>query len=255
MKFDRLSLLAAGLLSVATTASAAPQFKVITDLDDTIKITHVKRKVSAALNGIFTTKSFAGTSELLQAMNGPTAETIILTASPKQLRFRVVDFLENNEINASQIILKNKMSDSTPVYKTAKLTEIAQADEAQFILFGDDTEYDPEVFTGFAQNHPGKVAAVYIRKNLDRPLPTGATGYSTVFEPALLEVAAGRMSPVDAINVGLAVLADKHQRVLPSFSACRDSGSNLATDPEMKKLEQQINERLRTICQTYKHDG
>lgn len=230
-------------------AFASPRYKVISDLDDTLKLTRVESKIAAVYNGFLTRKAFAGGAELLNAFAKTTeAETIVMSASPKFMRGIVEGFLRKHGFPASRIILKNKISDDTYAYKMANLIKLAQEDSAQFILIGDDSEHDAPVYVDFANANPGKVAAIYIRKTYGHPLPAGATGFSTSFEPAVLEQIAGRLSVEDVKAVGLAVLTKKKKLVLPRFASCASPTSDLAQGAELNALEDQINVRVEAIC-------
>lgn len=253
-----MNLLPGLLLLISTTLLAGqnptPKFKLVSDLDDTIKISHIEKKIHAGLNGLFTAKAFAGTSELFQQAVKNGGSTTLLSASPKFLKFRIQHFLNKNEFPHTPIILKNKMSDSTDAYKTEELARITIEDDAPLVLLSDDTEIDPEIFTRFSDSHPGKVAAIYIRRNLNRTVPAHVTLFSTVFEVALLEAQAGRLDRNAVIAIAESILNSKHNRILPKLSSCANVESHVATTEEFKLLEKLVNDRLDEICRNYRHD-
>lgn len=140
---------------------------IVSDVDDTVKMTDVLgSKPTVVINGLFKEKAFAGMSELYNEM-AKIEETDVyyVSGSPKMIRFRVDEFLEENQFpQRKNLILKDKMSDDTYEYKTTEIKKlIAQLNPDKVILIGDDTEYDPEVYKNIQEAHPNLVEAVYIR--------------------------------------------------------------------------------------------
>jgi len=241
-----MALVLGGLSGSA--AQAAPSYKIISDLDDTLKLSHIENKLAAGFNGLFTSRAFAGGATWFRGASAQGAETIVLSASPKFLRKKIESFMEKNHFPSSRIYLKNKMSDDTAAYKTARLEAIAAEDEAPFVLFSDDTEKDPEIFARFAETHPGRVAAIYIRKNLNRPLPQGVIPISSTFEIGLQESTAGRLPESEVIQIAGNILRSKDRLVLPRFSSCEEVGSHLAQGGALQAVEVLVNQRLQAIC-------
>lgn len=54
---------------------------------------------------------------------------------------------------------------SSRTHKLSSLRQLAQAlPHGRFVLIGDSGQQDPEIYAEFSAEHPGRVAAVYIRR-------------------------------------------------------------------------------------------
>ena len=137
-------------------------------------------------------------------------------------------------------------------YKKKKLKELYGGSKGKsFILIGDDTENDPEVYADFSARtkQRNKVLAIYIRKITGRDLPKGSTGFVTAYDLALYEFKAGRLSEKDALVVGEAVLQSENNVFLPDFQQCPREFVQIPGLPEtLARLKTKIDERIKTIC-------
>lgn len=147
---------------------------VISDVDDTIKMTDVLgSKTQVVFNGVFRTKAFAGMSELYQEYNH--SDTIIhyVSGSPRIIGSRVDNFLEENSFPQKyNLTLKESLKDDTYKYKVDAIKKlIAEEKPDAVVLIGDDTEKDPEVYNFISKENPELVKAIYIRAVQNRALP------------------------------------------------------------------------------------
>ena len=80
---------------------------VISDVDDTIKMTAVlSGKTMMTFNGLVRKKAFAGMSELYQELNNQDSTIFYVSGSPKIIKSRVNEFLdENNFPQKNNLIL------------------------------------------------------------------------------------------------------------------------------------------------------
>jgi hypothetical protein len=146
---------------------------IISDVDDTIKVTDVLDRVNAAYNAYFSKSEFSGMSQLYRELNH--AENIIyyVSGAPRFLEEKVGDFLEFNRFpQKKNLILRNGLS--TPIfdYKVATISRLIDSNNPdKIILIGDDTEFDPEVYELLSQKYPSKVQDIYIRLIQKRRLP------------------------------------------------------------------------------------
>ncbi|MBL8512391.1 MAG: DUF2183 domain-containing protein [Betaproteobacteria bacterium] len=153
---------------------------VISDVDDTVLVSEVTGK-SRLLNNTFLKNpdqraAFPGTSAFyahLAARQGDagTAPVIYLSASPHHLAPNIRAFLDKQGFPRGVLLTKQVSGDHRdPLfdqerYKLARIEQILAAlPWVKFTLIGDDGERDPEIYRAIAQNHPQRVAAVYIRR-------------------------------------------------------------------------------------------
>lgn len=198
---------------------------LISDLDDTIKISHTQSKLITVYRGLFRSSAFAGMAQLyeeLLAFNQGSCFNVV-SSSPPQIRRKVEFFLSKNNFPGCDITLRDWMRQpNITKYKLGAilgLVEKAALAGRVSILVGDDTEHDPEVFAHVAKRHPEQVAARYLRIVKGRSLPEGSTGFFTAFDIACAELAAGRLGNEQVLRVGEAVLkAEKNSRLIPWFS-------------------------------------
>lgn len=196
MKITTMTL--AALLTL-TTQLAMAKTLIVSDVDDTIKMTGILNgNTTIAWNGLVRTKGFSGMSELYKELETDDTTIFYVSGSPKIIRTRVSEFLEENEFpQQPNLMLKDWITDDTVHYKTESIkTLIAQYSPDKVILIGDDTEHDPEIYDGVAKLYPKLVESIYIRSISNRELPNNAlikTYFSSV-EIAGLEMIKGQLS-------------------------------------------------------------
>ena len=184
---------------------------IISDVDDTIKMTDVlgsKKKIF--FNGVFREKAFSGMSQLYQQFNNENTIIHYVSGSPKIIRIRVDEFLEENEFPQQyNLSLRNSLYDATKTFKLSAIKRIIEKEQPEkIILIGDDTEHDPEIYASIADDYPGLVDSIYIRSIKNREMPKLAiikTFFSAV-EIAAYEMLQARMSKESFIQVAQAFI-------------------------------------------------
>ncbi len=202
-----------------------PSLLLISDLDDTIKISHTQSKLVTVYRGLFRSSAFAGMAQLYTDLldTHPGSAFSVVTSSPPQIRRKVEFFLSSNKFPGADLVLRDWMRQPSILkFKLGtilSLVEQAGKLERKVILIGDDTEHDPEVFAHVAKRFPEHVAARYLRIVKGRELPEGSLGFFTAFDIACAELSAGRLGNEQVLRVGEAVLkAEKNSRLIPWFS-------------------------------------
>lgn len=165
---------------------------IVSDLDDTIKITRVKTFDSIG-NALFHTDTFMGMPELLNSLqNQPENKLFVVSGSPPFLKSQVNRLFHKNRMAPNGLFLTNGTS-----YKPRFLLPLLERSQDGAILLGDDQESDPEFYENLKNQFPEKVKAIYIHQvNEDKNviLPEGQIGYLTAYEVAVHEATAGRLS-------------------------------------------------------------
>jgi len=196
---------------------------LISDLDDTIKISHTQSKLITIYRGLFRSSAFAGMAQLYAELllHNPNSVFCVVSSSPSQIKRKIEFFLSKNKFPEADLILRDWMRQTSIMkYKLRSILSLVKKSESSgslVILIGDDTEHDPEVFAHVAKRHPDKIAARYLRIVRGRELPEGSTGFFTAFDIACAELAAGRLGNDEVLRIGEAVLK-LEKKIIPWFS-------------------------------------
>lgn len=168
-------------------ASAA--FGVISDIDDTVLQSHVANLVQAARDIAFgnarTRLPFPGVAAFYRALHhGPRGEAasaanpiFYVSSSPWNLYDVIADFLDLQGIPAGPVLLRDwdlrpgaHAANGHHTHKLSQITRIFETYPAlPFILIGDSTQEDPEIYRQVVAQYPSRVLAVYIRNVHARP--------------------------------------------------------------------------------------
>lgn len=148
---------------------------VISDIDDTIKISEVTDKKKLLENTFL--KPFApapGMAEAYGRLAGKGAAFHYVSSSPWQLYPGLEAFRQEAGFPAGSIHLRVfRMKDST-VFNMMKSSEetkppvinrlLSDYPQRSFIMIGDSGEKDPEIYGRIARENPGRVRHIYIRR-------------------------------------------------------------------------------------------
>jgi phosphatidate phosphatase APP1 len=147
---------------------------VISDIDDTIKISGVTSKKELLTNTFL--KEFRAVPGMVDfyrrlARNGTPFHYV--SCSPWQLYPPLVEFMDKEGFPIGSLHLKSfRMKDQTFINlfrspDTLKLRSIESImklyPERQFILIGDSGERDPEIYGDIARKYPGQILHIFIR--------------------------------------------------------------------------------------------
>ncbi|HIH98201.1 MAG TPA: App1 family protein [Thermoplasmata archaeon] len=146
---------------------------VISDIDDTIKVSEVLDKKTLIKNTFLEPfKATAGMPEYYKKLQEQGAYFHYVSASPWQLYPSLELFMEEN-YPAGTVSLRNfrlkdssilKFLKSSENYKTAQIRNIIQRyPKHQFILIGDSGEHDPEVYAAIYEQFPTAIKSIQIR--------------------------------------------------------------------------------------------
>ena len=145
---------------------------VVSDIDDTIKITDVLSKSKLVYNGLVKKKAFSGMSELYQSLNSPDTMIFYISGSPTLIEERVERFLHYNKFPQTDNVILKKGKITTAEYKLREIRKlILEIKPDKILLIGDDTQFDPEIYDIISKENGEKVDAIYIRAIQNRDLP------------------------------------------------------------------------------------
>jgi phosphatidate phosphatase APP1 len=160
--------------------SGAPSFGVISDLDDTViqsRITSFLQAVRTVMLGNARTRlPFPGVAAFYQALErgGDGARTnpiFYVSSSPWNIYDIIADFMDVQRIPTGPIHLRDwdfgldaLSSRRLKTHKEPIIREILDLyPELPFILIGDDSQKDPEIYRAILDAYPGRILAIYIR--------------------------------------------------------------------------------------------
>ncbi|KAL5330928.1 hypothetical protein ACEPPN_000454 [Leptodophora sp. 'Broadleaf-Isolate-01'] len=189
-----------GILQSNTVYAEPEGWGVVSDIDDTIKITQTGDPIGI-LRSTFVSQAtpVEGMPELyqfIQRIISPNSPFFYLSASPYNLYaflrdFRQKFFPQGTIIlrDASWMNLSGLLSNltlGTQEYKVARITKInSWLPKRKMILIGDSTQADPETYGEIYRNHKGWVKLILIRKVTD----IAALGIEEKNEPKRFEKA------------------------------------------------------------------
>jgi hypothetical protein len=147
---------------------------VISDIDDTIKVSEVNDRPELLRNTFCRPmEAVTGMAPLYHRLAGKGAVFHYVSASPWQLYEPLAAFTASNGFPAGTFHLKPfRVKDgsflalftSPEEYKPPVIEELmARFPERRFILVGDSGERDPEIYGAVARKHPSQVALILIR--------------------------------------------------------------------------------------------
>lgn len=172
-------------LSLQVTAGTS----ILSDLDDTIKITQ-----AGEASDILGSDVFLGITEFFKGARNYSNELHILSASPSVLRSKIQRTLSKHAIQYKTLTLRSNVFENKLDYKVKAIVGLMEKSQDDFIFLGDDLGQDPEVYAEIKARYPSRVLAVYIHVINGRPIHTDAELYWTSFDLFLREFIAGRMS-------------------------------------------------------------
>ena len=149
-------------------------YSVISDIDDTIKISNVLEK-KELLENTFLRKfrPVPGMADAYRKWASQGAVIHYVSASPWQLYPAIQEFLSKERFPDGSFTLRNfRVKDrtffnlfSSPEKSKAQAIEaiLARYPDRKFILVGDSGEKDPEIYGALAGRYPEQVVRIYIR--------------------------------------------------------------------------------------------
>lgn len=153
------------------------QFAIVSDLDDTVIRSNVPNLIKLLFNTLFknahTRLPFAGVAEFYQALQRGTQNTFnpiyYVSNSPHNLYDLLVDFFKIRGIPEGPIFLRDfgltkRYMPANKTHKKDRITHLLDLySELSFILIGDSSEHDPELYAELVHEYPKRIAAIYIR--------------------------------------------------------------------------------------------
>jgi len=164
---------------------------VISDIDDTVKISHVRdRKRLLEQTFLLDFAAVDGMSELYETWSDTGTSLHFVSSSPWQLYAPLDEFLVEAGFSGFTINLKAvRFRDETllDLFKKGTETKPKAIEKIlntypgrQFFLVGDSGEHDPEVYAQIAEKYPDQILAIFIRNVTEEA--AGNERFDNVFE-------------------------------------------------------------------------
>jgi hypothetical protein len=245
-----MSALALGLF---LSMSAQAGVSIISDLDDTIKITNAADIFRAGVNGFFSTNIYTGMDDFFieSTLEGEDDQTFVVTSSPLFLKKQVSGLLRKHKIHTDSVTLRNVAKEKSHVFKKRVIREILSKSDDDFILIGDDVNEDHLIYDEIAKEYPERIKSSYIHVVKGRTLPASVIPYWSSFDLTLRENLAGRLPFSAVTRVARKILShQKLKEIMPSFAFCPtdlslwDWQKETAAAPEAA----QISDKIVTYC-------
>jgi phosphatidate phosphatase APP1 len=210
------------LLAFLVSFNSFAGITIISDLDDTIKITNAGDLRRATINGVFSEKVFTGMPEFLKVARSYSDSLHVVSAGPKLIKSRVISLLKKFNIQYDGIHMRAiPGKEGKFEFKVRAIQEIIKKNAGDVILLGDDVDLDPEIYAEISKIYPDRVLGVYIHIVKNRPVPEKFTRYWTSMDLALQENIAGRLDNESALAVIRPLLAETRlTRIIPRFADC-----------------------------------
>ena len=165
---------------------ASATFGVISDLDDTViqsRISNFLQAVRTVMLGNARTRlPFPGVAAFYQALqrggDGSRHNPIFyVSSSPWNIYDIIADFMDLQNIPVGPILLRDwdiELSALSPNrlrgHKEPLIREILDLYPGlPFVLIGDNSQKDPEIYRSILDDYPGRILAIYIRNIEDHP--------------------------------------------------------------------------------------
>lgn len=202
---------------------------IISDLDDTIKMTNVKSPAQAARNVLLSTKVFEPMPKLLAEMDKYTDETHIVSASPKILNTRIKKLLEKHQIQYKELHTRGfaDLLDKKK-FKIETINNLIKNDK-EVILIGDNTQADDDIYQTLKKMNPDKTFTIYIHKVTESgKISDSSFSFITAFDIAVNEYKEKRMNFYGVTTVANQIIKTlKIKSVMSSFAYCPTNRSEL----------------------------
>ncbi|MFG6445528.1 App1 family protein [Microbacterium sp. P06] len=153
------------------------RFGIVSDVDDTVMVTALPRPLLAAWNSFVVNEHarqpVPGMSVLLERLSRehPGSPVVYLSTGAWNVAPTLIRFLRRHLYPSGAILLTDwgpthdRLFRSGQDHKKTNLRRLAKEfPDIQWLLVGDDGQHDDAIYTGFASEHPGNVAAVAIRE-------------------------------------------------------------------------------------------
>lgn len=207
---------------VFTLSFNASALIIISDLDDTIKVSNTRDMSALTYNALFSSKSFAGMPELMNEMRSYTNDLYFVSASPKLVNRRIQRFFRKNNLVVSGFYTRSlrDLGDKEK-FKMMAISDVMDNTDEDVILIGDDSEHDEKIYDQVKAKYPNRVEAIYIHNVFNEVPESSAIRFFTAFDIAVSEYHAQRMTLTQISELSKSLILEKEmKKYFPKFAYC-----------------------------------
>ena len=235
-------------LAISLNSFAVEELYLVSDVDDTIKITRVGN-AEMIIKGLQTKNYFLGLNDLYRmwgcyglkvqralCMNernkvmAPTRRMSYVSGAPKPIHPLVKIFLKKNNFPAVPFFGRPSLRIHTLDFKIGIIEKMVKRNpRSKFILIGDNGEKDPKIYHTIAKKYPKKIKASYLHalydiKGKKTALFPNQTAYLTSIDLGIHFYNEGWIEKDDLKNVVKAVMntySKKPRALIPQWFDCK----------------------------------
>ncbi len=161
---------------------------IISDLDNTYKVTKGRTFVGDFKNILFSKKSYKGMPELFSDFKKGAARVVFLTNQTKLAENNVLKMLEKDKVSYDTILFRSSIFKSGKKHKKVAIEQLINKNsEFKVILMGDNLGADANIYKAIHKKYPTKILAIYIRPITKKKLPEGVITYKTTYDIRISE--------------------------------------------------------------------
>ena len=238
------------LMLVISISSFSQNIAIISDYDDTYRITNTTKKMNMYWNALLTKRVFVGMDSLYSLFEKKFDTIFFVSNSPEMIRKKIKKNLKKHGLTKYQLFLYEEGEKFKHKYQSISGI-IKRHPNKKFILLGDDSTEDHLVYAKIAKDFPDAIHRIYIRPVMNRKTEKGIYRFYSAYDIAFYETEDKIISEENALKIGSQILNSKKQKnVLPKFLSspatpyvpCCDHSGN-----KLKELRDKINEYLISI--------
>jgi phosphatidate phosphatase APP1 len=167
----RVSVSGASAIAALFGVDPDARFGVISDIDDTVLETELTHPWRRGMQLMFSEQRmrlpFEGIAALYRAFAQPRNPIYYVSNAPWGLYDHVVELLDHHDIVKGPLLLRDRGLErrAGDAHKRTALRRLVEDHPGlRFVLLGDSSRRDPLRYVELAEDHPGRVLAIYIRK-------------------------------------------------------------------------------------------
>ncbi|MCB0368492.1 MAG: DUF2183 domain-containing protein [Bdellovibrionales bacterium] len=149
--------------------AAFGQVLFVSDIDDTLKNTHVLDRSDALFNSFHTDNNFKGLAELYQKLKTNHNEVIFAYVSnaPESIYQEYHEqFIKDNHFPQGQVLLRQSLFEKN--HKVKAITDLIKKIKPRFLIFvGDNGEQDISIYASIAKTYPQVNSLTFIHTVYD----------------------------------------------------------------------------------------
>lgn len=231
---------------------------VISDIDDTLKMSHVTKTSGMATRAFMTSITFKGMPELMQEISKSKkfSNFYYVSSAPEKLMKRShTKFITSNSYPLGMLVLrKDESSETHKLNSIRNILEKEQPDEV--LLFGDNGELDSEIYEQIESEFPSIKFTVFIHHVYDKNAQTGQHSFTTAVEPLLSLIdqkILGMSSYLLANKLANEIVNESEMgrfdvQYFPHFMTCKNYNWSLATRDLRVLQYQKLIEKIEARC-------